>query len=42
MTEIDHFEPEKVNGQYAKTKAEIANYVLKMVKAKNLNTCNEY
>ena len=39
MTEINHFEPERVTGQYAKTKAEIANYVLKTVKEKNLNAC---
>ena len=39
MTEIDKFEPEKVKGQYAKTKAEIANYVLQMVREKNLNAC---
>ena len=39
ITEISNFEPEKVEGQYAKTKAEIANYVLEMVKKKNLNAC---
>lgn len=39
ITEISNFEPEKVEGQYAKTKAEIANYVLEMVKNKNLNAC---
>ena len=39
MTEINYFEPDKVKGQYAKTKAEIANYVLEMVKARNLNAC---
>ena len=39
MTEINHFEPEKVKGQYAKTKAEIANYVLEMVKTRDLNAC---
>ena len=39
MTEINNFEPEKVKGQYAKTKAEIANYVLETVKTRNLNAC---
>ena len=39
ITEITNFNPEKVEGQYAKTKAEIANYVLEMVKNKNLNAC---
>ncbi len=39
MTELDRFEPDKVVGQYAKTKAETGNYVLDMVKQKNLNAC---
>lgn len=39
MTEMDRFEPDKVVGQYAKTKAETGNYVLDMVKQKNLNAC---
>ena len=39
ITEINNFEPERVEGQYAKTKAKIANYVLEMVKNKNLNAC---
>lgn len=39
ITEISRFEPDRVEGQYAKTKAEIANYVLEMVKEKKLNAC---
>lgn len=39
ITEISKFEPDRVEGQYAKTKAEIANYVLEMVKEKKLNAC---
>lgn len=39
ITEITRFEPEKVEGQYAKTKAEIANYVLETVKTRGLNAC---
>ena len=39
ITEITDFDPEKVKGEYAKTKAETAAYVLKMVKEKNLNAC---
>ena len=39
MTEITDFDPDKVHGEYAKTKAEIANYVLEMCKTKNLNAC---
>lgn len=39
ITETSKFDPNKVEGQYAKTKAEIANYVLEMVKKKNLNAC---
>lgn len=39
MTEILDFDPKKVVGEYAKTKAEAARYLLKMVKEKNLNTC---
>ena len=34
MKEISEFDSSKVVGQYAKTKAEAANYVLKMVKEK--------
>lgn len=39
ITEITDFDSEKVKGEYAKTKAETAAYVLKMVKEKNLNAC---
>lgn len=39
MTEIKHFAPNKVKGQYARTKAETANYVLNCVKNKNLDAC---
>lgn len=39
MTEIDDFDPKKVKGLYAKTKAECAKYVLEMTKTKNLNAC---
>lgn len=39
ITETKDFNPNKVKGQYAKTKAETAKYVLEMVKTKNLNAC---
>lgn len=39
ITEIKDFNPDKVEGQYAKTKAEIAKYVLEMVEKKGLNAC---
>lgn len=39
ITEIKDFNPNKVEGQYAKTKAEIAKYVLEMVEKKGLNAC---
>lgn len=39
ITEIKDFDKEKVKGLYAKTKAETAKYVLKMVQEKNLNAC---
>lgn len=39
ITEIKDFDPNKVQGQYAKTKAETAKYVLEMVKNNNLNAC---
>lgn len=39
ITEIKEFNREKVKGQYAKTKAEIASYVLEMVEKENLNAC---
>lgn len=37
ISEIKEFEPDKVEGLYAKTKAEVANYILKMVEERNLN-----
>lgn len=39
MTEITRFNPDEVEGLYAKTKAEIANYVLDMTSRKGLNAC---
>lgn len=39
ITEITDFNPDKVEGLYAKTKAEIASYILKMTKEKDLNAC---
>jgi dihydroflavonol-4-reductase len=39
ITEIKNFDPDKVVGQYAKTKAEAAKYVLEMVEKKGLNAC---
>lgn len=39
ITEIKDFNPDAVIGYYAKTKAETAQYVLKMVEEKNLNAC---
>lgn len=39
ITEIKDFNPNKVEGQYAKTKAEIAKYVLDMVENRGLNAC---
>ncbi len=39
ITEISKFNPKEVEGQYAKTKAEIADYVLNMVKEEKLNAC---
>lgn len=39
IVEIDHFEPDKVAGAYAQTKAEAANYVLDAVKNRGLNAC---
>ncbi len=39
MTEIDKFEPDKVSGQYAKTKAETANKILDMVRSDGLDAC---
>lgn len=39
MKESYVFDSKKVHGYYAKTKAETSNYVLKMIKEKNLNAC---
>lgn len=39
ITEITDFNPEKVVGIYAKTKAETAKYFFEMIKSKNLNAC---
>lgn len=39
ITEIKDFDANKVNGYYAKTKAEIAKYVLEMVDNNGLNAC---
>jgi len=39
MAEIKNFDPGLVEGQYAKTKAETANYILEAVEKKGLNAC---
>ena len=39
ISEIKDFDPNKVEGLYAKTKAEIAKYVLDMTEKKGLNAC---
>ena len=39
MTEITDFNPDKVNGEYAKTKAEIAKYVLEKANNEGLDVC---
>lgn len=39
ISEIEVFEPDKVKGAYAETKAEAANFVLDAVKNKGLNAC---
>lgn len=39
MAEIKDFDPDLVEGQYAKTKAEIAGFLLEAVKSKGLNAC---
>lgn len=39
MTEIDHFDPAKVEGEYAKSKAEAAQLVLEAVKNRGLDAC---
>lgn len=39
MSEVSHFDPDKVKGEYAKSKAEAARIVLEAVKTRNLNAC---
>jgi len=39
MTEISDFDPDKVEGEYAKSKAEAARYVLEMVNRRGLDAC---
>lgn len=39
ITEITDFNPDKVEGLYAKTKAEASKYVLEAVNSKGLNAC---
>ena len=39
ITEITNFNPDNVEGLYAKTKAEAAKFVIDAVKGKNLNAC---
>lgn len=39
MTEISDFSPKTVNGQYAKTKAIAADFVLRAVRERGLNAC---
>lgn len=39
ITETKDFHPSQVKGQYAKTKAEIAEYILEMAEKKGLNVC---
>jgi len=39
ITETKDFDPDKVEGQYAKTKAESAKYVLEMAEKKGLDAC---
>lgn len=39
MTEVDHFDPRLVEGEYAKTKAEAAQYVLDAVEKRGLDAC---
>lgn len=39
MTEVDHFDPAKVEGIYAKSKAEAAQLVLDAVKKRGLDAC---
>lgn len=39
MSEVNHFNPAKVEGEYAKSKAEAAQYVLDAVKNRGLDAC---
>ncbi len=39
MTEITDFDPAKVEGEYAKSKAEAARYILETVKTRGLDAC---
>ena len=39
IEEITDFNPDKIEGLYAKTKAEAAKYVMESIKNKNLNAC---
>lgn len=39
MTEASHFDPALVEGEYAKSKAEAAEYILDMVKRRGLDAC---
>lgn len=39
MSEINHFDPSKVEGEYAKSKAEAARLVLEAVKNRGLDAC---
>lgn len=39
MSEVSEFDPAKVEGLYARTKAEIASYILKLTREKGLNAC---
>lgn len=39
MSEITNFDPNAVEGEYAKSKAEAARYVLEAVKTRGLNAC---
>lgn len=39
MTEVNHFDPTQVEGEYAKSKAEAARYVLEAVQKRGLDAC---
>ena len=39
ISEISEFDPARVKGQYAQTKAETANYILEQVRKRALNAC---